>query len=70
LHAKDIMGKCIFVVGEDNVSDVRPVLEQFFPDGDWPVVHVYGSNGKPADLQAYAARFDEIMSAGIVAWGR
>ena len=70
LHSKNIMDKCIFVVGENNMSDVQPVLEKFFPDGDWPTVHVYSNSGKPADGPAYDERFSQIMAAGLAGWGR
>ena len=70
LHAKDILNKCICDVAENHMADVPPVLDKFFPEGDWPTVHVYNTRGTPADAPAYEARFSQIMATGLAGWGR
>ncbi|MGH6768053.1 MAG: hypothetical protein ACRECO_03415 [Xanthobacteraceae bacterium] len=70
LHAKGVLDKCVFVVGERDVGDVEPVLERYFPGETQPTVYVYGDNGKLADRPAYDGRVHQIMAAGLAAGNR
>jgi hypothetical protein len=70
LHAKGILDKCVFVVGEQNVDDVEPVLQRYFPGDTRPRVFVYGDKGTLADKHAYDARLNGIMAAELAAWAR
>jgi hypothetical protein len=70
LQSKRILNKCVFVVGENNVADVPPVLARYFPGGAWPTVHVYANNGKLADKRLFDTAFDRIVAAGVAGWGR
>jgi hypothetical protein len=69
LHANKMLAKCVFVVGEDNVPDVRPVLERNFAGDQWPTVHVYRNDGTLADRREFDARLGEVMQSGLAGWG-
>jgi hypothetical protein len=70
LHAKALLDKCVFVVGEDHVADVPAVLQAYFSAGAHPTVHVYGRNGRLADARTFDARLEDIMTTGFASWGR
>jgi hypothetical protein len=69
LRERDLFKKCIFIVGEAHVADVRPVLERFFPPDKYPTVYAYRQNGALANQAEYKASFEPIMAAGIARWG-
>jgi hypothetical protein len=70
LHTKGILDKCVFVVGEQNVGDVEPVLQRYFPGDTRPTVYVYSDKGQLTDKPAYDTRLNRIMAAELAAWGR
>jgi hypothetical protein len=70
LRAKNLLSKCVFIIGEEHIADIGPVLEEYFPPGHAPAVHVYSNKGQPSDRQAFDTRFDAIMESGLAGWGR
>jgi hypothetical protein len=70
LHDKGILGKCMFVVGEQNVRDVEPVLQRYFPGDTRPTVYVYSDKGTLTDEPAFTTRLGQIMATELAAWGR
>ena len=70
LHRKGILKKCVFVVGEDNLADVQPVIDRYFTDDTRPAIHVYGKSGRLTDKPSYDIQLGRIMDRGLAAWGR
>ena len=65
LHAKAILDKCVFVVGEEHIADVGMSSSDTFPPG--PAANGLMSTATRAIIKAreYDAHFGQVMEAGL-----
>jgi hypothetical protein len=70
LGARNLLAKCVFIVGDEHREGMDAVLERYFPADSPPVVYVYRANGALLDRPGFDAHFDAIAMAGLARWGR
>ncbi len=69
LNAKNLLSKCLFIVGEKDMEMLAPVLQQYFPMNP-PTVYVYRANGVLKDKRAFDAHFDRVAGLGLALWSK
>jgi len=66
LKRAQLLGKCLFVIGEEYRASTYPSLEKHFDRASMPVIHVYDSRGQFQVGATFTADLDNLMGGTLV----